>query len=318
LAGESAPAERLRKALKRAGPKHRAVFLTGEKGSNFILHARAIHAQFPGARHPLLHWEAARQRPSALKRALARLVENKGEEGELLRQGGSLFVEDAQALPAEFQDLLAAALTGEEASRDFRLIVGQTHDPERLIQDEVSPPLRLEGKALTIRLPPLRERRKDIPGLAGAILDEFAGRVGQERRLLTPAAQEWISSQPWWGNEAQLEVALWRAYLLADGSSVSLDDVQPTSGPRRGGGMEDFFRERLASAVASLGDGGESDLYAHTLRSVERPLLELVLRESGGNQLRAARLLGMNRNTFRRRLQDLGLAGRSRGRFRPR
>ena len=160
-----------------------------------------------------------------------------------------------------------------------------------------------------MRVSPLRERRKDIPELAAAILKELAERVGGSLRTLTPAAVEHLTQEKWWGNEAQLELALWRAYLMTDGSTITVDDLRPSPEARRVSDIEDFFRERLASVIACLSDGQESDFYSHTIRSVEKPLLELVLRESGGNQLKAARLLGMNRNTLRRRAERVGSRG---------
>ncbi len=202
-----------------------------------------------------------------------------------------------------------------EASPDFHLVLSHAHDPERLFQDEILPELHEKSGTLLIRIPPLRERRKDVPELAGALLDEIAGRLGLERRALTPGAMEWLTARPWWGNEAELEVTLWRAYLLAEGSSISLDELPGGGRERRGSDLEGFFKERLAAVLSSVNEGGAGDLYTHTIRSVEKPLLELVLRESGGNQLRTARILGMNRNTLRRKLQDLGILKR-RGRRR--
>ncbi len=318
VAGKSAPAERLGRAIKRAGKRYRTILVRGEKGSNFLRLARELHLQFPGLRHPLIHWEASQRPAAAFGKALTRLEQGRGDEGDLLRLGGTLFVEDAQLLSAGLQKRLAAVAVIEGISDDFRLILGQTLDPERLFQDEVLPRLEKEKKTFLVRLPPLRERRKDIPELAAAILKELAERVGGSHRTLTPAAVEHLTQEKWWGNEAQLELALWRAYLMTDGSTITLDDLRPSPEARRVSDIEDFFRERLASVVACLSDGQESDFYSHTIRSVEKPLLELVLRESGGNQLKAARLLGMNRNTLRRRLSELGLVRRVPARSRSR
>lgn len=316
--GSSAAAERFNRAIKRAGKRYRVVLARGEKGSNFLQLARTAHHQFPGLRHPLLHWEASQRPAAALGKALTRLEQGRGDEGELLRLGGSLFIEDAQLMSPALQKRLAEITGAEGISPEFRLILGQTQDPERLFDDEFFPRLEKERKALVVRIPPLRERRKDIPELADAILQELASRVGGERRSLTPAAEEYLISENWWGNENQLELSLWRAYLLTDGRSISVDDLKPSHEVRKVSDIEDFFRERLASVVACLRDGQDSDFYSHTIRSVEKPLLELVLHESGGNQLKAARLLGMNRNTLRRRLSELGLVRRVPGRSRSR
>ena len=316
--GTSAPAERLNRFIKRAGKRYRIIIVRGEKGSNFLQVARAVHHQYPGLRHPLLHWEASQRPAAALGKALTRLDLGRGDEGELVRLGGSLFIEDAQLLSPKMQKHLADVGVAEGINPGFRLIIGQTQDPERLFQDEFLPRLEKEKKALVVRIPPLRERRKDISDLSNAILDELSSRVGGDRRTLTPAAEEFLSSEKWWGNEAQLELSLWRAYLLTDGRTISVDDLQPSGESHRVSDIEDFFRDRLSSAVACLRDGQESDFYSHTIRSVEKPLLELVLHESGGNQLKAARLLGMNRNTLRRRLSELGLVRRVPGRSRSR
>jgi two-component system nitrogen regulation response regulator GlnG len=316
--GESAAAGRLRRAIGQAGKKYQTVVLRGEKGANFLQVARALHLQHPNLRHPMIHWEGARRPVTALNKALRRLEGRKGDEGELLSLGGSLFIEDAQLLPSDIQYRLIASVSQGGVSSLFRLIIGQTQDPERLFQDDLMPQLGKENKVHLVRIPPLRERRKDIPDISNAILDELAVRIGGNRRTLTPAAVEMLSSQKWWGNEAELEQTLWRAFLLTDGRTISVDNFKPSSKGRKVSDIEDFFRDRLASVVACLRDGQESDFYAHTIRSVEKPLFELVLRESGGNQMKAARLLGMNRNTLRRRVSELGLVRRVPARSRSR
>lgn len=304
LLGSSVPSERLRRAIREAGPRHRAILLRGEKGADFGAVARALHARHPGQRHPLIHW---RTRRPAFEKALARLEKGKGEEGEVLELGGTCLVEDAQFLTRELQARLAAAALEGPACPDFRLILCETIDPERLIQDALLPELCDEKRCLAVRIPTLRERRKDLPELAGAVLGDFTERFGLEPRTLTPGAVEALVERPWWGNESELEMILCRACLLSGGATISVDDFAPAPSSRRRGEMEEFFRERLAAVVSALGKGGSSDFYAHTIRSVEKPLFDLILRESGGNQLKAAQLLGMNRNTLHRKLQELNL-----------
>ena len=305
--GTSAAAERLRRSIQLAGQKYRTILLEGEKGLNFTLVARALHAQYPGVRHPFLHWGPKMRRASVLEKAIRRMEEKRGEEGDIVEKGGTLFIEDAQLIGRDHQKALAGALRKKSLSREFRVIFGCTHDPERLIQDTILKRLYRKETTRFIKIPPLRERRKDISLVAQGILDEFSSRVGQPRRRITPAAMDWFCAQKWWGNESELEMAVCRAFLVSEGNSISLDDLSPS--PRRGGGgdIEGFFRERLSSVVTALGDGESSDFYDHTIRSVEKPLLELVLREAGGNQVQASRLLGMNRNTLRRKLLEFGL-----------
>ncbi len=305
--GTSAAAERLRRSIQLAGQKYRTILLEGEKGLNFRLVARALHSQYPGARHPFLHWGPKMRRASVLEKAIKRMEEKRGEEGDIVEKGGTLFIEDAQLISRDHQKALAKALREKSLSQEFRVIFGCTHDPERLIQDTILKRLYRKETTRFIKIPPLRERKKDISLVAQGILDEFSNRIGQPRRRITPAAMDWFSGQKWWGNESELEMAVCRAFLVSEGNSISLDDLSSTPRGKVGGDIEGFFRDRLSSVVTALGDGESSDFYDHTIRSVEKPLLELVLREAGGNQVQAARLLGMNRNTLRRKLLEFGL-----------
>ena len=305
--GTSAAAERLRRSIQLAGQKYRSILMEGEKGLNFQLVARALHSQYPGGRNPFLHWGPKMRRASTLEKAIKRMEEKRGEEGDILEKGGTLFIEDAQLIGRDQQKALANVLRKKSLSQEFRVIFGCTHDPEKLIQDKILKRLYHEETTCIIKIPPLRDRKKDISLVAQGILDEFSRRVGRPKRRITPAAIEWFSGQKWWGNEAELEMSVCRAFLVSAGDSISLDDLSPFPRRRRAGDIESFFRERLSSVVTALGDGEDSDFYQHTIRSVEKPLLELVLREAGGNQVQAARLLGMNRNTLRRKLQEFGL-----------
>lgn len=305
--GTSAAAERLRRSIQLAGQKYRSILLEGEKGLNFQLVARALHSQYPGARHPFLHWGPKMRRASTLEKAIKRMAEKRGEEGDILEKGGTLFIEDAQLISLDHQKALSKVLREKSLSQEFRVIFGCTHDPERLIQDKILNRLYRKETACFIKIPPLRDRKKDISLVAQGVLDEFSSRVGQPRRRITPAAMEWFCGQKWWGNESELEMAVCRAFLVSEGNSISLDDLSPSPQRKRSSDIEGFFRERLSSVVTALGDGGSSDFYDHTIRSVEKPLLELVLREAGGNQVQASRLLGINRNTLRRKLQEFGL-----------
>ncbi len=305
--GTSAAAERLRRSIQRAGPKYGTVVLEGEKGLNFMIVARALHALHPGTRHPFLHWGPKMRRASTLEKAIKRMEEKRGEEGDIVEKGGTLFIEDAQLIGRDHQKALAGVLRKKSLPQEFRVIFGCMNDPERLIQDTILKRLYRKETTCFIKIPPLRERKKDISLVAEGILDEFSSRIGQPRRRITPAAMDWFCAQKWWGNESELEMAVCRAFLVSEGNSISLDDLSPSPQRKRSNDIEGFFRERLSSVVTALGDGGSSDFYEHTIRSVEKPLLELVLREAGGNQVQAARLLGMNRNTLRRKLLEFGL-----------
>ena len=161
-----------------------------------------------------------------------------------------------------------------------------------------------------IHLPALRERPDDIEALARHFLQQAAGE-GLPKRQLSSDAAELLSRQPWRGNVRELKNFIYRLALLAredlvDAASLApmLEHVQGMESPGDGGAAN------LASAIASwLAEnrppGGS--VYDEALAAFERPLFIEVLRETGGNQLRAAQVLGINRNTLRKRLSELGI-----------
>jgi two-component system nitrogen regulation response regulator GlnG len=156
----------------------------------------------------------------------------------------------------------------------------------------------------------LRERGDDLPLLVQHFLRRFSRELGREVREVAPEALERLRSYSWPGNVRELQSVLKQALLQARGTTL-LPTFLPAlpgepSGPVTASpsaaedpNLEAFVRLRLAS--------GEGDLYAETHRQVDRLLLPRVLEEMGGNQLQAARRLGIARDTLRRRLIELGL-----------
>jgi DNA-binding NtrC family response regulator len=162
----------------------------------------------------------------------------------------------------------------------------------------------------TIHLPPLRERGDDLAVLVRHYLRRFGRELGREVREVAPEALERLRSYSWPGNVRELQSVLKQALLQARGTTLLPTFLPALSGepsgpvtasPSAGGdpNLEAFIRVCLTF--------GEGDLYAETHRQVDRLLLSRVLEDTGGNQLQAARRLGISRDTLRRRLVELGL-----------
>jgi two-component system nitrogen regulation response regulator GlnG len=156
----------------------------------------------------------------------------------------------------------------------------------------------------------LRERGEDLPVLVRYYLRRFSRELGREVREVAPEVLERLRSYSWPGNVRELQSVLKQALLQAHGTTLlpaflpalSGEPSAPgTASPAAAGdaNLEAFLRLRLASA--------EGELYAETHRQLDRLLLTLVLADTGGNQLQAARRLGIGRETLRRRLSELGL-----------
>ncbi|EEF25875.1 conserved hypothetical protein [Ricinus communis] len=169
-------------------------------------------------------------------------------------------------------------------------------------------------------MPPLRERRDDIEVLARHFLQLAAGE-GLPRRQLSVEAGQLLARQPWRGNVRELKNVIYRLALLAREDMIDAESVQallsPDTAPAAAG---DDLSGGGEGAV--IGQGGIADavsrwlaaerpasgtIYEAAVAAFERPLFSEVLRETGGNQLRAAQALGINRNTLRKRLSELAL-----------
>jgi two-component system nitrogen regulation response regulator GlnG len=203
-------------------------------------------------------------------------------------------------------------LGGNETVRTNVRLIAATHRDLKAWSDEEEfrPDLYYRLSVFTIHLPPLRERGDDLPVLVRHFLRRFSRELGREVREIALEALERLRGYSWPGNVRELQSVLKQALLQARGTTL-LPTFLPalpgessgpvTASPPAGGdpNLEAFIRLCLAS--------GERDLYAEAHRQVDRLLLTRVLEELGGNQLQAARRLGISRDTLRRRLSELGL-----------
>ena len=306
--GDSAPSKKLKNILAKAGRKFKLVSIEGEKGVHSFSVAKELHVKFPGMKHPFCAWFPKEISEAELEKNLMRLEMYKGEEGNILHLGGSIFIDDFSVLSHENQNRVISAVERLGVSSEFRLIISKIIDPQKLIQEKFPNLAEVSIPNYTIKIPPLRERRKDIPSIVGSILKDYAWQMKEKVRYLTPGALKWICSKKWWGNDSELKMLLWKALTYSDSAVLSLENLKVTQVDENVEDIESFLRTKLAAVIPALSDEDGSDFYEHTIKSVEKPLIELVLKESGGNRIKAARLLGMNRNTLSKKLQLLGLS----------
>jgi two-component system nitrogen regulation response regulator GlnG len=232
--------------------------------------------------------------------------------------GGTLFLDEIGDMPLEAQTRLLRALQSgkirrvggrEEIAVDVRIIAATNKDLEPMIAaGQFREDLFYRLNVVPILLPPLRERADDIPALARHFLGQAAGE-GLPRHSLTDDAAVLLSQQPWRGNVRELRNFIYRLSLLVRDDRIDAAAVGPLLVQNGAGGFEDRLQD-LDSAVlrwlaASRPDHGQ--VYDQALAAFERPLFLAVLRETQGNQLRAAQLLGINRNTLRKRLTELDI-----------
>ena len=233
--------------------------------------------------------------------------------------GGTIFLDEVGDMPLALQAKMLRLLQeqsfervgGNETIRtDVRLIASTHRDLKAWsAEGKFRPDLYYRLGVFAIHLPPLRERGEDLPMLVRYYVRRFARELGREVQEVAPEALERLRSYSWPGNVRELQSVLKQALLQAYGTTL-LPTFLPAlpgepSGPVTASpaaedpNLEAFIRQCLTS--------GEGDLYAETHRQVDRLLLTRVLEDTGGNQLQAARRLGIGRETLRRRLSELGL-----------
>ena len=201
---------------------------------------------------------------------------------------------------------------GNETIRtDVRLIAATHRDLRaRSAEGRFRPDLYYRLGVFTIQLPPLRERGEDLPLLVRHYLRRYSGELGREVRDVAPEAMERLRGYAWPGNIRELQNVLKRALLHASGTVLlpsflpeplgePAGSVRSSATTEEDPGLLSFIRSRLGPDVC--------DLYAEAHRRADRLLLREVLEYTNGNQHRAARLLGIARQTLRLRLRELGL-----------
>ena len=324
----SCPAMReVYKAIGRVAAQDVPVLITGESGTGKELVARAIYQHGPRAKAPFLALNCAAIPENLLESELfghekgAFTGADRRRIGKFEQcNGGTLFLDEVGDMPLALQAKMLRVLQeqafervgGNETVRTDVRLIAATHRDLKAWSDEgkFRPDLYYRLGVFTIHLPPLRERGDDLPLLVRHYLRRFSRELGREVREVAPEALERLRSYSWPGNIRELQSVLKQALLQASGTTLLpafLPDLPgepsgPMTAPPSAAGdpdLEAFIRLCLAS--------GEGDLYAETHRQVDRLLLTRVLEDTGGNQHQAARLLGIARETLRRRLRELGL-----------
>ncbi len=309
------------------------VLITGESGTGKELVAHAIHAASPRAEEPFVVVNAA-----AIPRELLETELFGHERGAFTgavearagrfreASGGSLFLDEIGDMPIELQAKLLRVLQNGEITSvggtevihvDVRIIAATHRDlDEELKRGRFREDLLYRLRVVPIHIPPLRERPDDVELLARTFVTRYAGELSEGPTDLADTTIDCLLAHNWPGNVRELENAIKRALVLHAGGVLSPDDFDFLAG---GSGGEAGNAESLAQLVtsevkAALDDTDPSEVYRKILERVERPLLETVLARTGGNQIRAAALLGINRNTLRKKIGELDISVPTRSR----
>ena len=306
LVGHTAAMQGLYRLVARVMNTNMPVLITGESGTGKSLIARAIH-----------DFSDRRSQPFVVVSGVD-LEDMDGLSAALARaKGGSLLFDEVGDLSDTAQGRIVRMLDalGETAPRI--MATSQTDLMDRLDSGTFRQDLFYRLGGVTLHVPSLRERVDDIPLLAEHFLTRVA-REGAPLRRMSPPALDLIRAYSWPGNVRQLENAIRRLVFTATGDDISRAEVegvlgnQPAMDPANTRAEGDKLSASVAKHLRRYFDlhGGElppPGLYTRILREVEGPLIEIALDATAGNQAKCADLLGINRNTLRKKITELDI-----------
>ncbi|MDX1703139.1 MAG: sigma-54 dependent transcriptional regulator [Altererythrobacter ishigakiensis] len=325
LVGRSQAMQGVYRMITRVLRNDLTVLVTGESGTGKELVAEAIHQL--GARKSgpfvavntaaipseLIESELFGHEKGAFTGAVAQTI-GKFEQAN----GGTLFLDEIGDMPAEAQTRLLRALQSgrirrvggrQEITVDVRIIAATNRDLAPMIAEGTfREDLFYRLNVVPIELPPLRERVEDIEVLTQHFLG-LAAEDGLPRRQIAREAVQLLEQRRWRGNVRELRNVVYRLALLARDEVIDASVLSEVIGPEGQGAPEaqklDF--EGALQLWLAANHPAPGALYQSALAAFEKPLMEYALAQTGGNQLRASKLLGINRNTLRKRLSELSI-----------
>jgi two-component system nitrogen regulation response regulator GlnG len=310
------------KAIGRVADQNVIVLINGESGTGKELVARAIHQHSGRSDKPFLAINCAAIPESLLESELfghekgAFTGADRRRIGKFEQcSGGTIFLDEIGDMPLAtqgkilrlLQDQQFARVGGNETIQTDVRVIAATHRDLRAFseQGQFRPDLYYRLSVFTIRLPPLRERGDDLPMLVNYYLRHFSRELVRDVREVAPEAMERLSGYSWPGNIRELQSVVKQALLHASGNVLipaflpELPSPKSTVAPSEDwAGFKEFIRQRLES--------GSSELDAEAQLQVDRVLLPVVLEFTDANQFRAAKILGLSRQTLRQRLRNIG------------
>ncbi len=325
IIGSSAIMQQIYKMIGQVAPTEVTVLLRGESGTGKELVARAIYHHSSRVGKPFLPVNCAAIPETLLESEL--FGHEKGAfTGALTRRigkfeqcnGGTLFLDEiGDMTPATQAKVLRVLQDGqferlggtERITVDVRLIVATNKDLEKAIRESTfRQDLYYRLKVVTLYLPPLRERREDLPELVRYFLKRFGPQINPQVMEISPAALKKLMRNHWSGNVRELENAVQRALVIAKGNTLLPEDFLLEGVDSEPGGAKESmaFEQRLHNLMGpvfkELVEQARGNPGSDLMSTLEKIVIKRTLQETRGNQVQAAILLGISRNTLRSKI----------------
>lgn len=299
--------------LRQIAPTTATVLITGESGTGKELVARAIHLNSPRAGKPFVALNCAALNENIIDSELFGHVRGAYTDAHRDRKGlfehangGTLFLDEVGDLPMSTQVRLLRVLENGEITRvgtndpikvNVRLISATNRDiPELIAESKFRQDLYHRLKVVSVKLPPLRQRREDIPLLTDYFLKQFAKEHGKTINGITPAARRALMAHDWPGNVRELRNTLESMVVLDYDGVLDVDD------------LTEELQTAVPGGASEPSGGGASGLAGRSLESIERQCIAETLRLTNGNREEAARMLGIGERTLYRKIKEYQLS----------
>jgi len=324
ILGQAPAMQELFRAIGRLSRSHATVLITGESGTGKEIVAHALWRHSPRADKQFIAINTAAIPKELLESELFGHERGAFTGAQAMRrgrfeqaEGGTLFLDEIGDMPAELQTRLLRVLSDGQFYRvgghqpikaNVRVIAATHQDLEmRVKQGLFREDLFHRLNVIRLRLPPLRERREDIPLLARYFLHKCARELGVEAKRLSEATLRYLAAQDFPGNVRQLENLCHWLTVMAPAATIEIKDLPPEIRADVPLPAPDGWIALLEREVETLLNAGGVGIMEELTRKFERALIARALAHTGGRRIEASQLLGLGRNTLTRKVQELGL-----------
>jgi DNA-binding NtrC family response regulator len=294
------------RTVERIAPSDVTILITGESGTGKEVIADLIHSLSPRSKNKIIKINCAALPRELIESELFGSVKGAFTGAHTDREGlfrlaedGTLLLDEISEMAVDTQSKLLRVLQDQEVrpvggktsyKTNCRVIASTNRKPEEAIKaGKLREDLYYRISAISIHMPPLRERREDIMPLANAFLKRFTAQANRNIRAFNPGAVERLTAFDWPGNVRQLQNEVQRAVLMVEGSEVDAADLS------------------IASVNAKVESGEGADGNFTLLEGVERNAIIQMLKETGGNKLETAKRLGLGRQTLYNKIKAYGI-----------
>ena len=324
ILGQAPAMQEVFRAIGRLAQSHATVLVTGESGTGKELVARALYRHSPRADKQFIAINTAAIPKELLESELFGHERGAFTGAQAMRrgrfeqaEGGTLFLDEIGDMPAELQTRLLRVLSdgqfyrvgGHQPIRANVRVIAATHQDleTRVRQGLFREDLFHRLNVIRLRLPPLRERREDIPLLARYFLQKCARELAVEAKRLSEATLRYLSAQDFPGNVRQLQNLCHWLTVMAPSATIEIKDMPPELRADTPSSSTDGWIPLLEREVETLLSRGGMGIMDELTRRFEKALIAKALAHTGGRRIEASHLLGLGRNTLTRKIQDLGL-----------